>query len=107
MDVDNVETGSTLQETNSSRVDKNIATVAPTHTASSYKVDKCKRISSQNTLLSKTKTSRVVKRTVSNSTVRAMKICRHLDNVTAAKSWRTEANILKLLNHVRLTLFQI
>jgi hypothetical protein len=57
-------------------------------------------------LLGETKASRVVKRIVADGTVRAVKICRHLDPVRAAKSWEAEAKILKTVNHVRLTLFQ-
>lgn len=54
---------------------KNIVIIALTHTASSFKVGKYKRMSLQNTLLSKTRTLRVVKRIVANSTVCIVKIC--------------------------------
>lgn len=90
LDVDNVETGSTSQET-----------------ASSSKVGKYERMSSQNTPLGETSISRVVRRIAADGTVRAVKICRRPDNVTAAELWQTEAKILKLLNHVSLTLFHI
>ncbi|KAI9729813.1 MAG: hypothetical protein M1834_006561 [Cirrosporium novae-zelandiae] len=57
------------------------------------------RTSLQNIPLGKTRTSKVIKRTVADGTIRAVKICRHPDSVTAAKAWRTEANMLQALSH--------
>jgi len=99
LDVVDMEKVSVSQGNDLAEVHGYTATAAPTPTDISHRVGTHERT------LGETTTSRVVKRTVADSTVRAVKICRHPDEVTAAKAWRTEASILQSLNHVRLALF--
>ncbi len=50
--------------------------------------------------LVQTPSSRVVKKEVADGGFRAIKICRRPDIKTAAAAWKTEAKILKMLDHV-------
>lgn len=59
------------------------------------------RKSFQDTPLGRTDFSSVVKRTFADGTVHAVKLCRCSDLVNAAKLWKEEKRILKMLNHVR------
>lgn len=92
---------SVTQESDLLTAHQRLTTAASTATVEFSAVDICGRTSLQNTTLGETATSRLIKRTITDGTVLAMKICRRPEAVAAAKSWRTEANILKSLNHVR------
>jgi hypothetical protein len=100
LDVDDIETVSVSQESDLSET--YIAIAALKLTASFYGVGTHERIFLQNISLGETTISKVIKTIVVDGTVRAVKICRCLDNVTVAKLWRSKANTLKSLNYVKL-----